>query len=194
MRSPGASAIGWGLKAIAEGPILRIVVERALRRNWDRLFFYALRLSGSRDAAADLLQSCAMKALDASPPEEDDRLRPWLFTILRNLWIDEHRRGQASVLAAAEAEAPEGGYWRHHDSLIAEITVRQALERLDPSHRDILELIDLAGFRYGEAAEILGIPQGTVMSRISRARAALLEAIEGGNLRVLPLRRRQAGG
>lgn len=135
-----------------------------------------------------------MKALDASPPEEDERLRPWLFTILRNLWIDEHRRGQASVLAATEAEAPEGGYWRHHDSLIAEITVRQALERLDPSHRDILELIDLAGFRYGEAAEILGIPQGTVMSRISRARAALLEAIEGGNLRVLPLRRRQAGG
>lgn len=164
-----------------------------MRRNWDRLFSYALRLSGSRDAAADLLQSCAMKALAASPPEEDERIRAWLFTILRNLWIDEHRRGQASVLAVSQAEASEVGHWRHHDSLIAGITVRQALERLDPSHRDILELIDLAGFRYSEASEILGVPVGTVMSRISRARLALLEAIEGGNLRALPARRRQAG-
>lgn len=92
---------------------------------------------------------------------------------------------------------PEDGagvsHWRHDDRLIAEITVRQALDRLDPPHREILELIDLAGFRYAEAADILGVPVGTVMSRVSRARLSLLEAIEGGNLRPLAARRRQAG-
>jgi RNA polymerase sigma-70 factor (ECF subfamily) len=142
--------------------------------------------------AADLLQSCATRALAAVPPSEAERIRPWLFTILRNVWIDEHRR----VLAAssvADAE-PMASHWRHDDRLIAEITVRQAFDRIEPAHREILELIDLAGFRYGEAAEILAVPIGTVMSRLSRARLTLLEAIEGGNLRALPVRARQGSG
>lgn len=178
-------------KAIAEGLVLRVVVEHALRRNWENLFRYALRLSGSRDAAADLLQSCATKALAASPPAEDHRIRAWLFAILRNIWIDEYRRGKTPALAPEDSV--DVSHWRHDDRLIAEITVRQALDHLDPPHREILELVDLAGFRYAEAAEILGVPVGTVMSRLSRARLALLEAIEGGNLRPLATRRRQAG-
>lgn len=168
---------------------MRATVERALRQNWERLFSYGLRLSGSRDHAADLLQSCATKALAAVPPDDDEHLRAWLFTIMRNIWIDEHRRGQAALLAAEEA--PEDGDWRHDDRLIATITVRQALERLDPAQREIVELVDLAGFRYGEAARILGVPAGTVMSRLSRARLSLLNAIEGGNLHPLPTRLRQ---
>lgn len=168
---------------------MRIIVERALRQNWERLFSYALRLSGSRDGAADLLQSCATKALAAAPPEEGERIRAWLFTILRNIWIDEHRRGQVSAQAAEEALADEP--WRHDDRLIAAITVRQALERLDPPHREIVELVDLAGFRYGEAADILGVPMGTVMSRLSRARLLLLNAIEGGAVRPFATRQRK---
>jgi RNA polymerase sigma-70 factor (ECF subfamily) len=166
------------------------MVERALRQNWERLFSYAHRLSGSRDAAADLLQSCAMKALAASPPADEARLRAWLFTILRNIWIDEHRRDQAAVLVFENNGEDKG--WRHDDRLIAEITVRQALDRIEPLHREIIELVDLAGFRYAETAEILGVPVGTVMSRLSRARLALLKAIEGGNVRALATRRRQA--
>lgn len=165
-------------------------VERALRQNWERLFSYARRLSGSRDTAADLLQSCAMKALSAAPPAEEPLIRAWLFTILRNIWIDEHRRGQVS--ARAEASEIEDRPWRYDDRLIAAITVRQALDRLEPSHREVLELIELAGFKYAEAAEILGVPVGTIMSRLSRARLALLEAIEGANIRALATRRRQA--
>lgn len=165
-------------------------VERALRQNWDRLFYYARRLCGSRDAAADLLQSCAMKALSASPPAEETRIRAWLFTILRNVWIDEHRRGQVSALA--EDNDLEERHWRYDDRLIAEITVRQALDRLEPSQREVVELIDLAGFKYAEAAELLGVPVGTIMSRLSRARLALLDTIEGGNVRALATRRRQA--
>ncbi|MBN9452091.1 MAG: sigma-70 family RNA polymerase sigma factor [Bosea sp.] len=168
---------------------MRIIVERALRQNWERLFSYALRLSGNRDGAADLLQSCATKALAAAPPEEGERIRAWLFAILRNTWIDEHRRGVTGALAAEEA--PEDESWRHDDRLIAAITVRQALERLDPLHREIVELVDLAGFRYGEAADILGVPVGTVMSRLSRARLSLLNAIEGGAIRPFAARQRK---
>jgi RNA polymerase sigma-70 factor (ECF subfamily) len=166
------------------------MVERALRQNWERLFSYAYRLSGSRDAAADLLQSCAVKALSAAPPAEETRTRAWLFTILRHVWIDEYRRSQAS--AQAEQELPDDGRCRYDNRLIAEITVRQALDRIEPAHREILELVELAGFRYAEAAEILGVPVGTVMSRLSRARLSLLEALEGGNVRALATRRRQA--
>lgn len=166
------------------------MVERALRQNWERLFSYARRLTGNRDAAADLLQSCALRALSAAPPEEEPRVRPWLFAILRNIWIDEYRRSQ--IAAQAEQRAPDDGHWRYDNRLIAEITVRQALDRLEPPHREILELVELAGFRYAEAAEILGVPVGTVMSRLSRARLSLLETIEGGNVRALATRRRQA--
>lgn len=168
---------------------MRIIVERALRQNWERLFSYALRLSGNRDGAADLLQSCATKALAAAPPEEAERVRAWLFAILRNIWIDEHRRGETGALAAEETLEDE--QWRHDDRMIAVITVRQALERLEQPYREVIELVDLAGFRYGEAADILGVPVGTVMSRLSRARLLLLNAIEGGVVRPFAARQRK---
>jgi RNA polymerase sigma-70 factor (ECF subfamily) len=81
--------------------------------------------------------------------------------------------------------------WRFDESVVAEITVRQALGRIDPIYRDIVALVDIAGFGYAEAAEIAGIPIGTVMSRISRGRAALLEVIGETNLRPLPTKRRR---
>jgi len=165
-------------------------VERALRANWNRLFGYAYRLSGNRDSAGDLMQSCAMKALAASPPAEEARLRAWLFAIMRNIWIDEHRRDLLSEDVAADELTDSG--WGYDDHLIARISVRQALALIEPPHREIIELIDLAGFRYAEAAEILGVPAGTVMSRLSRARLSLLEAIEGANIRPLALRRQRS--
>lgn len=82
---------------------------------------------------------------------------------------------------------------RYDDGIIAEITVRQALKQIAPVHREIIELVDLAGFRYGEVASILGVPQGTIMSRLSRARQALLAVIECENLRPFEARRRHAG-
>lgn len=103
-------------------------------------------------------------------------MRSWLFKIIRNAWIDDFRRTKGKV-AELPADALENS-WRYDDQLIAELTVRQAMERIDPVHREVVTLIDLAGYRYAEAAEILGVPIGTVMSRLSRARLALLENIE----------------
>lgn len=166
---------------------LRDVVEQCLRESWSRLFGYAVSLCGDREAARDLIQSSAVKALDTSaPPHEPAAARAWLFRVVRNDWID---RGRRAAVRVADAEPVElvGGPWAYEDARIAAITVRQGLERLDPGQREIIELVDLAGFRYAEAAAILDVPIGTVMSRLSRARLALLEAIEGG--KVTPLER-----
>lgn len=166
---------------------LRDVVEQCLRESWSRLFGYAVSLCGDRETARDLIQSSAVKALDTNaPPREPGAARAWLFRVIRNDWID---RGRRATVRAADREPvePTEGPWAYEDARIAAITVRQGLDRLEPYQREIIELVDLAGFRYAEAAEILEVPVGTVMSRLSRARLALLEAIEGG--KVTPLER-----
>jgi RNA polymerase sigma-70 factor (ECF subfamily) len=61
---------------------------------------------------------------------------------------------------------------------------------LDPAQREVIELVDLQGFRYAEAADIIGVPIGTVMSRLSRARLTLLEIV-GGTVRSLDTARRR---
>ena len=142
--------------------------------------------------AGDLLQSCASKALASKAiPAEPAQTRAWLFKVLRNCWIDDYRR---SSVRASESPVESWGdaAWGCDDRLIAEITVRQALERIDPAHREVIELVDLAGFRYSEAAEILDLPLGTVMSRLSRARLAMLGLIEGRNVTPISAGRRHA--
>lgn len=142
---------------------------------------------GDRDGARDLLQSSAAKALETtSPPREPAAARAWLFRLMRNDWIDGRRR-EAVRIVEAEPQEPVGGLWAYENEKIAVITVRQGLEKLEPAQREIIELVDIAGFRYAEAAKILDVPVGTVMSRLSRARLALLEAIEDGA--VTPLKR-----
>lgn len=170
------------------------MIEEALRSNWKSLFSYALRLTDNPDAAADLVQSCALKALGSSGAQpRPEAVRAWLFKIVRNAWIDNCRRARhiPDVPESGAVEEGPGFDHRYDDSLIAEITVRQALKRIPPDHREIVELVDLAGFSYGEVASILGVPQGTIMSRLSRARQALLAVIERENLRPLQSRRRR---
>jgi RNA polymerase sigma-70 factor (ECF subfamily) len=172
--------------------ILGNTVELALRENWQRLFGYAFRLSGSREAAGDLLQSCASKALAShAVPVEPSQARAWLFKVLRNCWIDDHRRFSVRAIEGP-AEIWTQTPWDYNDRLIAEITVKQALEKIEPAHREIVERVDIAGFRYAEAAEILDLPVGTVMSRLSRARLAMLALIEGHNVMPIAAGRRRA--
>ena len=78
--------------------------------------------------------------------------------------------------------------WRFDDACIAKITVQQGLTMLGAEHREIISLIDIAGFSYADVAAMLGIPAGTVMSRIARAREALLAAIDAGAVRPLKSR------
>lgn len=158
----------------------------------ERLYGYAISLAGDREQARDLVQDCALRALGASrTPADESAYRAWLFRILRNAFVDGLRRQRRSieqqapeeeVVAVAEARPGDG-------DLIDKLTVRRGLAALSPAHREIIALIDLAGFSYAEAAVLLDVAPGTVMSRLSRARAALLNAIEEDN--VVPLRPRE---
>lgn len=156
-----------------------------------RLFAYALNLSRDPDVAADLVQDCAVRALGAFGSPSDDRAyRAWLFRILRNLFIDQFRRNGLVSIETREPDALEqvDDWPPAEDAIITSITIKQALGRLSTDHRDIVLLVDMIGFTYAEVSTIADIPLGTVMSRLSRARKAMLEAMVEPN--VTPIRRR----
>ena len=102
-----------------------------------------------------------------------------MFKIVRNAALDELRRKRLEPIE----QEPAVDLWRFDNACIAKITVDQGLVALAPAHREIIALIDIAGFSYSEAAGVLGVPIGTIMSRITRARMALLAAIEASSVR-----------
>ena len=145
-----------------------------------RLVAFARTLVGNSDTARDLVQEAVARALGARRvPDSAAAYRAWMFKIVRNAALDELRRKRVEV---TELE-PAVDLWRFDNACIAKITVDQGLATVAPAHREIIGLIDIAGFSYAEAAEVLNVPIGTVMSRITRARMALLAAIETSSVR-----------
>jgi RNA polymerase sigma-70 factor, ECF subfamily len=140
-------------------------------------------MMGNADDARDLVQEAAARALAArNVPTDAPAYRAWVFRIVRNAALDELR---ARSPRKCELPSAPVDVWRFDDACIAKITVEQGLAAIGPAHREIIGLIDIAGFSYSEAASMLGIPVGTVMSRIARARSALLRIIESSSLRPL---------
>lgn len=142
---------------------------------------YALGLSGNAAIADDLVQDCierAIRRLDTLQSEE--RMAPWLRAILFNLFIDERRRFRnrsgreetdqlddiADITAGPDLKQETG-------------EVLRATTRLTLPHRQVLLLIAVEGLSYREVAEELGVPIGTVMSRLARARDQLREILSG---------------
>jgi RNA polymerase sigma-70 factor (ECF subfamily) len=158
-----------------------------------RLYGYAFSLARDHHQAEDLVQECALRALKARRiPADEPAYRAWLFRILRNLFLDQVRREKSALAGAADEKvAPETEYWQGEERFITVLTVRLELAKLPQAQREIIALIDLVGFSYAETAELLEVPIGTVMSRISRARRMLLEAIGSSNVHELPLRKRK---
>ena len=156
----------------------------------DRLYGYAISLVRDRERAKDLVQECALRAMMAKNIPTDERAyRAWLFRILRNIFLDQVRREEvAAQMFESEAE-PETEFWQGEESFIVVLTVRIEIEKLPPAKREIITLVDIVGFSYAEAAELLNVPVGTVMSRLSRARRALLDAISASNVRPLPVKK-----
>lgn len=165
--------------------------HRRLSQYLPRLFGYAVSLIRDDDQARDLVQECALRALKArSVPSDEAAYRAWLFTILRNAAIDVRRRRRDDNVPV-DSRIEIGEVWGFDDRYIASVTVREGLRRLSDEAREIIALIDIAGFSYAETAALLGIPAGTVMSRLSRARQMLLGAIAQTSVR--PLKTRQRG-
>ncbi len=131
------------------------------------------------DEADELVQECLVRALGRLPPPSSDlRVRPWLFTILHNLsvsrWRALRRRGQAIGLDAVELPVPPP-----QDGRLVARDLMRGLALLPLEQRQVLLLVGVEGLGYREAASVLGLPVGTVMSRLSRGRDALRSHMEG---------------
>lgn len=143
-----------------------------------RLRRFAYALSGSTDAGDDLVQAACERALkNAAQFQTGTRMDSWLFRIIQNLWLDDRRRRQVRG-AQVDPEAvtlSDGGLGaRQAEDRLTLEQVRATVDRLPDDLRLVLALVAIEGRSYREAAEALDIPIGTVMSRLSRARAQLL--------------------
>ena len=155
--------------------------ETRLEESRCRLWRLAHSWCRNRAIADDLVQDTLAKALDRHGQLRDaEALHAWLCSILANSWHDHLRsnRNTLDIDAIEEHELPAEGC-PEDDCLQNEIVrrVRQAVGQLPAGQREVVTLVDLEEFSYAEVATILAVPIGTVMSRLSRARATLRDAL-----------------
>lgn len=148
-----------------------------------RLRRFCLAVTRSADAADDLLQSTVERALSRLDQWQDGtRLDSWMFRIAQNLHIDQARarrvRGVAVDVEEAYGLSADDGR-SVVESRSALSAAQRAIAALPEDQRSLIALVVLDGQSYKDAAEILGIPIGTVMSRIARARRAIDAFVHG---------------
>ena len=146
-----------------------------------RLRRFALSLTGAHADADDLVQAACERALTRLHQwQPDTRLDSWMFRIIKTIWIDQWRsyqaRGEQVDLDSIE---PVGSNGRHVTEVKNTLeVVCKAMEKLPDDQRLVLTLISVDGLSYEEAAAVLEVPVGTVMSRLSRARRRLHELLK----------------
>jgi len=162
-----------------------------VRRHRDRLWAVALRTIGDREEAADAVQDALLSAhRNAAKFRGDSAVTTWLHRIVVNACLDRIRRRQAHPTvplpdgnrdddrpSAPEPAAPA----EDHET---KLLVRQALADLPAEQRAAIVLVDVQGYPVAEAAEILGVAEGTIKSRCARGRARMalaLAGLRGGN-------------
>jgi RNA polymerase sigma-70 factor, ECF subfamily len=147
-----------------------------------RLRAFGRSLTGVQDQADDLVQQTVEKGLrNIGSYTPGTRLDSWLFRIMRNTWIDGHRARRPTVtLDDVDIISPlvseDGRDVTETRLYLAQ--VRQAIDRLPEDQRSVLMLVCVEGLSYREVAQALDIPEGTVMSRLSRGRLALATLLE----------------
>lgn len=139
-----------------------------------RLRRYARALLRDRDAADDLVQDSLERALSRLENwRTGESPRRWLFTIMHHMFIDQtrkmKRRNEAMPIEAVEEMASPATQVEN----LASREILEALQAISPERRAALVMVAIEGFSYAEAASVLGIPAGTLMSRISRGREEL---------------------
>src|SRR2546429_9286724 len=153
----------------------------------DILYRGALRLTRDPAQAEDLVQDTYVRALRYQGSyQEGTNMKAWLFAIMRNLFWDRFKGGRPE-----DVSLDGDGELSLYDTLkdptavpesevldrIAADEVVRAVERLPELHREVVLLVDVEGFSYKDAADVLGVPIGTVMSRLHRARRQLQRSL-----------------
>lgn len=177
----------WNTASDSDAAFVRKGIEGML----PRLRRFARGLTGNASDADDIVQAACEKALgNAHRWTSGTRLDSWLFRIVHTVWLDELRRRRHRNGAGLDAAAEEAG-----DDVVAHVEARLRLEEvrrlmaeLPEEQRAVLLLVCVEGLGYRDAAEVLGVPIGTVMSRLARGRAALLTRLGEAPRQVADLR------
>jgi RNA polymerase sigma-70 factor (ECF subfamily) len=149
-------------------------------------------LTRSSDAADDLVQASVARALERQGQwNPDSRLDRWLFQIMRSVWLNTRR---AAAIRHTEPLEDHTANWSVSGTAAVESKmtlqeVRVAFTRLPIEQQQALMLVSVEGYGYREAAELLDVPIGTVISRVARGRVALAERTSRDDNRVALLRR-----
>jgi len=156
---------------------LRLAIEPEL----PRLRAHARRLCKNDSDAGDLVQDTVLRALDYETHfTEGSNLRAWLQQILRSVFISRYRRS-GRERRALDRLAHDPCAWTRRDAAPTmsrlTATAQGALSGLPEPFRHVVELVDLAGYEYRDAAQALAVPVGTVMSRLHRARRVLAQQL-----------------
>ena len=162
------------------------LLPEVLADHLDRLYRAAWAMCGSREDAEDLVQETYARVLSKprTIASEGDAL-PYLLRVLRNTFVSSlrtrSRRPQTAPIEDAEARlaAPASG---SPTAVLAAREVFAAIAALPADQRDVIAAVDVAGLTYAETAETLGIPTGTVMSRLHRGRSRVAAAVGDSRL------------
>ena len=143
---------------------------------------YALSLLRDREEVDDLVHDCLVCALDQlHTRRENGELRPWLFAIMHNLFVSGVRRRGRRPRPVSIDEVDENrlGMQAGQDDHIQTRDLMRAVDELPEEQRSVLLLVSVEDLSYAQVAGVLGIPIGTVMSRLSRARERLRQSVDG---------------
>jgi RNA polymerase sigma-70 factor (ECF subfamily) len=147
---------------------------------------YATSLLRNREEADDLVHDCLVRALDKLHTRRDDAdVRAWLFAIMHNLFISQLRRKKSRPASEPLDEMHESAMSLRpeQESNLQFRDLVAALNRLPVEQRSVVLLVTVEDLSYAEAASVLGIPVGTVMSRLARGRERLRQMTEEGEAR-----------
>jgi RNA polymerase sigma factor (sigma-70 family) len=152
-------------------------VRAELASHLIRLWRYGLVLTGKRDAAEDLAQATCLRALErAHQFQPGTQLDHWLFAILRSIWLNEIRARRVRENHRSPEDASDMSAGERND-IETNVLARQVLRKIEGlplPQRETILLVCAEGFTYREAAQLLDVPIGTIMSRLATARAALV--------------------
>lgn len=187
-------AVGIGMFGMDDRPTERDRAERRARfdaeamAQLDALYSFALKLTRGRDDAEDLVSDTLLRAFQRWEQYRlGTNIRAWLFTILYHAFVSRKRRIDAREVQPIEDEEgreifepvgeadPEGTFY---DSFVDQEIVN-AIQALPDEYRAAVVMSDLHGLRYGEIAQVLGVPEGTIKSRLFRGRRLLQAQLRG---------------
>ncbi len=160
-----------------------MISDNYLLSHMDSLYSYAMVLTRNAASASDLVQETYARALSSRERLHDDsNIKSWMFTILRNIWLNQVRRTRTSpeitnadpsdIIDRVPARARDDPHIQFAQKLMVD-RVREAIRQLPRDFREIILLREYEDLSYQEIAEVLHCPTGTVMSRLARARSRL---------------------